>query len=91
MKRERGDTDRTPNEYRGKNTRSKGKPAKLTLSAKAHHERSLSVEKTPGPGGKLLTSKTVETARVGREEEATLSIELPGGQQLLTFRIACPS
>jgi hypothetical protein len=47
----------------------------------------MSVETLPGLG----LSRTIHTAKVGREEEATLSLELPGGQQLLTLRIACPS
>ncbi|KAG7294412.1 hypothetical protein NEMBOFW57_004483 [Staphylotrichum longicolle] len=66
----------------------RGKPAKLTLSAKAHQERQVSVEMPGGPGG---LAKTIQTHKVGREETATLSLELPGGQQLLTMRIACPS
>jgi hypothetical protein len=100
----------TATNHRGKNTRSKGKQARLTLSAKTQtqtqHERKVSVEHVvaAGPfvkGGVLSSSsssssskKTVvmqHTQRTGSEQKATLSLELPGGQELLTLRIACPS
>jgi hypothetical protein len=74
---------------RGKNTRSRGKPARLTVSAKVRHQRQTSVE-LPGSPGSL--AKTIHTETVEREQQATLRLELPGGQELLTLRFAtCPS
>ena len=44
-----------------------------------------------GRGGGLSARTKTTTQRVGREQSATLSLELPGGQELLKLRIGCPS
>jgi len=49
---------------------------------------------TGGPGGGLARQTIQTHNRVGRRQEektTTLSLALPGGQELLTLRIACPS
>ncbi|KAJ4307223.1 hypothetical protein N0V88_000602 [Collariella sp. IMI 366227] len=57
----------------GKNTRSREKQAKLTLSAKSHHERQLSLEMPVGPDGMSKAIHT-HTQRMGVEETAMLNI-----------------
>ncbi|KAK4186110.1 glutamate decarboxylase [Podospora australis] len=76
--------------HRRKNIPFRERPARLTLYAneRREHKRAVSID-MPRTGG--VDRSVVETHKVGVEKKASLSVELPGGQKLLTLRIACPS